>query len=276
MTEDLVLAVREYGTGSADEVVVALHGSHCTKEAWERVGTEGLPGPRWICPDLRGHGESPGQAPWTIAQCARDVVVTLDTLGIAGPVDVVGSSFSGAVAAELVRLIPVRSVVLIDPVLTTREECVALVARLRRTRVGPEFDTLGELIDPLLEEVPADARPHLRRELITRLEPTGAGRFRFRALESEVEAVLDDLCEAMPVSFASFAGRMLLLEAGQGAAVSEAGRNQLRAELGDRLTLARIEAGHVLLWYAYAQTVDEIARFLNGVHPNHGEHTESR
>jgi lipase len=264
---DLVLAVREYGLGSADGVVVALHGSHCTKEAWERIGTEGLPGRRWICPDLRGHGESPGRPPWTIAQFARDVVVTLDAIGVAGPVDVVGSSFSGAVAAELVRRIPgrVRSVVLIDPVLMTREECLALVARLRRTRVGPEFDTPEELIDPLLDEVPADARSYLRRELATRLEPNGAGRFRFRARESDVEAVLGDLGEAMPVSFAGFAGRVLLLEAGRGDAVSEAGRERLRSELGDRLTRVRLDAGHVLLWYAYAETVAEIDRFLKDV-----------
>jgi lipase len=265
---DLVLAVREYGTGSADGVVVALHGSHCTKEAWARIGTEGLPGRRWICPDLRGHGESPGRAPWTIAQLARDVVVTLDALGVGGPVDLVGSSFSGAVAAELVRRIParVRSVVLIDPVLTTRAECRALVDRLRRTRIGQEFDTPAELIDPLLDEVPADARPFLRQELATRLEPNGAGRVRFRARESEVEAVLDDLCAAMPLSFGAFGGRVLLLEAGRGDAVSEAGRERLRAELGDRLTRVRIDAGHVLLWYAYAETVAEIDRFLDDAH----------
>lgn len=268
MTEsDLVLAVREYGTGSADDVIVAMHGSHCTKEAWERIGTEGLPGRRWICPDLRGHGESPGRPPWTIAQCASDVAVTLDALDVAGPVDVVGSSFSGAIAAELVRRFParVRSVVLIDPVLLTREECLALVARLRRTRVGPEFDSPEDLIAPLLDEVPADARPYLRRELAARLEPNGTGRFRFRAREPEVEAILDDLCAAMPVSFAGFPGRVLLLEAAWGEAVSDAGRELLRAELGDRLTRARIEAGHVLLWYAYAETVTLIDRFLDGL-----------
>jgi hypothetical protein len=36
----------------------------------------------------------------------------------------------------------------------------------------------------------------------TWLEPNGAGRVRFRARESEVEAVLDDLCAAMPLSSA--------------------------------------------------------------------------
>ena len=66
-----------------------------TKERFARVGTEGLPGRRWIALDLRAFGDSVQSPPWTIPQYAEDVLATLDALGIE-QADVFGTSLEEA------------------------------------------------------------------------------------------------------------------------------------------------------------------------------------
>ena len=109
-----VLASTEYGTADGAPIV-ALHGALGTKERFARIGTEGLPERRWIALDLRGFGDSVSSPPWTVAQCAEDVLATLDALGVE-EADVLGTSLGGGVGFALARRAPsrVRSVVAVD------------------------------------------------------------------------------------------------------------------------------------------------------------------
>jgi pimeloyl-ACP methyl ester carboxylesterase len=80
-----VLASSEYGAPDGAQIL-GLHGALGTKERFERIGTEGLPERRWLALDLRGFGDSVRLPPWTIEQCAEDVLATLDALGSRRPI----------------------------------------------------------------------------------------------------------------------------------------------------------------------------------------------
>ena len=72
--------VVEHGDG---EPLVLLHGGGGAGVNWDLVFTWPVDGFRVIVPDLRGHGHStnPG-GELTIRQCALDVLVLLDHLGV--------------------------------------------------------------------------------------------------------------------------------------------------------------------------------------------------
>ncbi|MBM2616158.1 alpha/beta hydrolase [Actinoplanes sp. LDG1-06] len=74
------------------------------------------PGIRVHAPDLRGHGRSTTQPPWTFEQHADDVREILDTLHLDQAV-VVGHSLGATIAVHLSQLIPgrIRRLILLDP-----------------------------------------------------------------------------------------------------------------------------------------------------------------
>lgn len=255
------LSVTEYGSPSGLPLV-ALHGANGTKERWARIGTEGIPQRRWICPDLRGHGVSVKSPPWTIPQLAQDVAATLDSLQIE-KTDLIGASLGGNVAFALARLKParVRSLVLLDPAVSSRAEY------LRRTPFEPvyEVETLGDYLESRMSQRPPDAREWIRTELIAAREETASGTFRIRADPAANAALRESTSEQLPPSLGKFTGDVLLLASGLSDAVTEAGRTALRSQLGERLNVVTIEdAGHVLLWDAFEETVFEIEKFLHG------------
>lgn len=95
------------------EKVLLLHGYSGTGALqWHR--TAQLLGDRYDCilPDLLSHGQS---APWDTTRHGRSmadqvahVILILDSLGITGPINVVGNSYGGGVAAELAESHPTR------------------------------------------------------------------------------------------------------------------------------------------------------------------------
>ena len=209
-----VLSTIEYGSPNGFPVV-ALHGAAGMKERWKRAGTEGMPQRRWICPDLRGYGESIKSPPWTLAQLAQDVVATLDSLRVE-TADLIGASLGGAVAFAVARLAPsrVRSVVVVDPPVSTREEYLSrgfvapeTVAAFGKSTSENLPPTLGEFAgDVLLLEsgrshmVTESGRAALRSQLGTRLHAVtfdDAGHMllleAFDRTVSEIEQFLGDV-----------------------------------------------------------------------------------
>src|SRR4051812_42181291 len=106
------LHVHEWGDGRP---VVCLHGVTGHGRRFERLAA------RWTgfhvyAPDLRGHGQSGWEAPWTYATYVDDLIETIDALGLERP-DWVGHSFGGRLVIELADRYPerVRRAVLLDP-----------------------------------------------------------------------------------------------------------------------------------------------------------------
>ena len=101
----------------ADPPVLALHGVRNHGGRYRRLAADALGDARVIAPDLRGHGRSGWEPPWTRETHVADVLETLDALGVTGPVDVIGHSFGGLIACATAAAAPdrVRSLILLDP-----------------------------------------------------------------------------------------------------------------------------------------------------------------
>lgn len=96
---DRLLHYRLDGDGSP---VLLLHSVGLDLTWWDDVVASLSPDYLVLRVDLRGHGQSPlTGSPWRMADIAHDVHLVLESLGL-GPVHLVGQSFGGLVAQELV------------------------------------------------------------------------------------------------------------------------------------------------------------------------------
>ena len=97
--------------------MVCLHGVNAHGRRFRKLAEERLQRRfRVLAPDLRGHGFSDWEPPWTIATLAHDVLETLDAIGIRRA-RFVGHSLGGRLVLELAALDPgrVERAALLDP-----------------------------------------------------------------------------------------------------------------------------------------------------------------
>jgi lipase len=161
----------EWGEPSGPPVV-CIHGlsSHCLR--YRRLA-DALPTHRVVSVDLRGHGRSTWEAPWTIESHLADLVETADALGI-GSATWVGHSFGGRLVAELAagQADRVERAVLLDPALHIEPATATARAELLLTDIS--FATVDEAIDARhaddtlfatpRETIVTEAEDHLQRE----------------------------------------------------------------------------------------------------------------
>ena len=109
------LNVHRFGSSDGPPVL-ALHGVTGHGARFQRLAAEGLPELRWIAPDLRGHGRSDWNPPWSVEQLVTDAIEVLDAEGL-GRVTVIGHSYGGLLATHLAARDPqrVERLVLLDP-----------------------------------------------------------------------------------------------------------------------------------------------------------------
>src|SRR5256885_12354894 len=88
------------GGGRTAPPVVALHGIGGFGRRFRKLAEEHLEGYRVVAPDLRGHGSSSWEPPWTIATHVADVLETIEEAGV-GRAAFVGHSYGGAPAPRL-------------------------------------------------------------------------------------------------------------------------------------------------------------------------------
>jgi 3-oxoadipate enol-lactonase len=94
------------GSGAATPVAL-VHGINMSAQVWQRL-IETLGGDRqFVAVDLRGHGGSTRNGPFTADGYADDVLSVLDQLGVSRA-HVVGTSFGGMVAVTLAARVPER------------------------------------------------------------------------------------------------------------------------------------------------------------------------
>src|SRR3954471_9922141 len=108
------MALHLHELGDPDGPVLAcLHGLTGHGGRFRRLA-DAL-GRRVVAPDLRGHGDSTSDPPWTTERHVEDVVQALAHLE--GPLDLLGFSYGGRIAAALAAAAPGRvgRLVLLDP-----------------------------------------------------------------------------------------------------------------------------------------------------------------
>ena len=251
------LHVHEWGDPSLP-TLVCLHGVTAHGERFKQLAEE-----RWaerfhvLAPDLRGHGRSSWEPPWTLAQHVEDLAETFPK-----PCNWLGHSFGGRLAFEWAAAHPgaVERLVLLDPAIFVPPHVALLAAEhARRERRYPSFE---EAIDRRFEESQLHRAPRelVERELRTHLvEEDGSWRYRYS--QAAVVAAYGEMASTPP-PFATVRVPTLLVLGERSYIPYDHLLEAHRDALGDLLHVVVVPGGHSVLWDALDETAAAVAAFL--------------
>jgi lipase len=255
------LHVHEWGD-RASPPVVCLHGVNAHARRFRRLAEDRLaPRFRVLALDLRGHGFSDWDPPWTIATHVHDVLETLDADGVRDA-DWIGHSLGGRLILEVAALAPerIRRAVLLDPSIDLLPHVSYDFAERERADVA--FESHEEAIQARLDTGSLAPREFLEEEMAEHLVQSPDGRFRFRYCQAAVVSMYGELCTPAPPP-ETLRAPTLLLHSRDFGLVREEHIEAYQAALGDLLQLTAVQGGHIVYWDAYEETADAVERFLS-------------
>src|SRR6185437_12551443 len=128
----MLLSVYEWGDPRG-EPLVCLHGVTGYAGVYQRLAQERWRKRRVLAFDLRGHGRSGWEPPWTFATHVADLTETATALGLSAA-DWVGHSFGGRLVLELASAQPqlVRRAGLLDPAIQVLPQVALDAAEFER------------------------------------------------------------------------------------------------------------------------------------------------
>lgn len=256
-----VLHYSEFGDPDG-EPVLAIHGVTAHGRRFRRLAEEGWPERRTVAVDLRGHGDSTYDGPWSIPQHVTDLIDTLDHVRI-DAADIVSHSYGGAIALALLERAParVRRLVLLDPALAQPGDeaseaalrqwepdgwaTVEEAATVRKGDLSDDIDRIGEM---------------LAEEMDAHLEQGVDGRYRFRFHKPAVVTAWGEMSYPIPETLPSVP--TLLVGADRAPFVTPDTIAALRRIFGNHLDTAHIDCGHMLYWERFDETATMVAGFL--------------
>ncbi|MGZ4379841.1 MAG: alpha/beta fold hydrolase [Gaiellaceae bacterium] len=254
----MILHAYEWGDTEAPPVVclhgVTGHAGRYRPLAERRLGARF----RVISVDLRGHGQSSWDPPWSIAAHVADLIETTDALG-AGRACWIGHSYGGRILMELASAHPerVERAVLLDPAIWIPPPAAGEYAeRERRDRV---WASVEEAVEERFAEgtlLPA-ARRVMAADMAERLVPGEDGLL--RPNYSLAAAVTSFSEMASPPSFPAVP---LLVVRGERSIVTPGALVDLCRESARSLELVDVPGFHNVLWDAFDETADAIEAFL--------------
>jgi lipase len=251
------LHLREWGEPDGAPIV-CLHGVSAYGGRFRRLAEERLAARYHVlAPDLRGHGRSSWDEPWTLAAHLEDVVESVGKPGVW-----IGHSFGGRLVAELIARKPetVERAVLLDPALTVPPDYAQFLAD---EELGQQssFATREEAVEAYLAERPRPVSEDVLRQANEQIEQGPDGRFRFLwSPEAVATAYLE--CAALPAPWYE-AGVPTLIVAGLLSKFVSVGEAEVyKRALGDAFQLVVVPGGHSVLWDGFDETADAIERFL--------------
>jgi lipase len=257
---DAALHVHRYGDPAGSPVVV-LHGVSGHGARWRRTAERYLGDRLVLAPDLRGHGRSPYEPPWTVERHVADVLAVLDADGIERA-DLVGHSYGGMIAVHLARTAQrrVRRLVLLDPATGLAPADAAGEARSRMAPVS--FADAAEARAALAARWPEAPDEAVDDEVAEHLEPGPDGRLRWRFEPAAVVTAYSEMARphltpppGMPTH---------LVVAARADLVRPEFVADCRAALGPALALSEIEAGHMLYTDRLEETGTLLSSWLGG------------
>lgn len=254
------LHMHEWGDADAP-ALVCLHGVNAHGRRFRRLVEDRLAGRfRVLAPDLRGHGFSEWEPPWTLAAHAHDVLETLDDAGV-HRATFLGHSFGGRLVLELAALVPERieRVALLDPAIQILPHVGYDLAE--RERVELSFASPEEAVEARLDTGWPTPRELVEEDVREHLVESADGRFRYRYCQSTVVSLFGELCTPPPPP-ETLRVPTLLLYANEFGLVTSGQVDGYRAALGNLLEVVTVPGSHLVYWDAYEQTADAVDRFL--------------
>ena len=252
------LAVREWGDPAAARVV-CLHGVTGHGRHFARLAERLSPPFQVLAPDLIGHGDSPYAPPWSIDAHLEAVV---DAVGDRRATWI-GHSFGARIGHELAARRPdlVDRLVHLDPAILLPPH-VALFAgeNARKERVYTSFE---EAVEGRYEESSLHGAPRelLEVELAEHLVPAANGEWRYRYCQASVVAAYGEMAST-PSPFDAARIPTLLVLGAHSYLPYDHLLEAHREALGDLLEIVVVDGGHTVLWDAFDETADAVARFL--------------
>lgn len=246
------LHVRAYGPADGPPVL-ALHGVTGHSARWKIIA-EALPHLRILAMDLRGHGRSTWNPPWGIEQHVADALAVLDAAGLSR-VAVLGHSYGAAIALHLAHAAPerVERLALLDPALGLDPRDMLLAAE--DSRLDETFRDLTAARAHRAVRWAGIADDLVEAELAEHLVQDGE-HLRYRYCPSAVVAAWSEM--ARPPVLPPAGVPTLLVPALHADFVKPRWVKACRAALGDALTVAEVDAGHMV----FLECPDEVAGLL--------------
>jgi lipase len=251
------LHLHEWGAQDSPPLVclhgVMAHGCRFRRLAEERLAQRF----RVLAPDLRGHGRSGWEPPWTIAQHVEDLHETLEAAGVERAT-VIGHSFGGRLTIELTATGLAERMVLLDPAVWVPPPIT--LERAEQARHDRSFASEDEARAERAQLSPLAPRELIDEEFREHLVESDDGRLRFRYSQAAVVAALGELSQHPPAWELLQVQALLVVGAETDVTVPEV-VDALRSELCE-LEVVTVPGRHVVLWDAYEETSDAIVRFL--------------
>ena len=253
------LHVEAWGSPDAARVV-CLHGVTGHGGGARRLAEGWLGDYRVLAPDLLGHGSSPYEPPWGIAEHLDLLVRSLGS----EPAVWIGHSFGGRLALEIAAGYPalVTRLVLLDPAILIDPGIALHVAEL--ARADRSYASFDEGVDRRLEESALRRTP---RELVAAdldgfLVADADGRWRYRYSQAAVVAAYGEM-STRPPSFDEARVPTLVVLGEDSYVTYDHLLDGHAAALGDLLEVVTVPGGHTVLWDALEETATAIASFLH-------------
>ena len=248
----MLLHAHEWGDPRG-EPLVCLHGVTGYAGVYQRLAEERWSERRVLAFDLRGHGRSGWEPPWTFATHVADLVETSEALGFS-TADWVGHSFGGRLVLELASAHPqlVRRAGLLDPAIQLLPEVALAVADFERRE--PAYGSAEEYVEERLSLYPDSPRAAIEHEAAQHLEPQPNGSLRRRTCQGAAVSIYGELASAPPPP-STLEAETLLLYAPAYGLVSAEQVEMYRVALGDRLRIIEVPGMHMVQWDAF----DEVA-----------------
>ena len=208
--------------------------------------------------DLRGHGRSRWEEPWTIPQHVEDVLESVNE-----PAIWIGHSFGGRLTAEVTARRPelVERAILLDPALWVPPDVAEEIAKgeLAKTPYSSREEALRARAAGLERTPPEFLEEEMREHLVE--QPDGGYFYRY-SREAVAEAYRQ--MSTPPPAWESLRVPTLLVVAEHAKLVSAAEVELYRTALGELLHVVVVPGGHIVLWDAYEETAAAIDSFLAG------------
>jgi lipase len=229
--------------------VVCLHGVTAHGERFRQLAEE-----RWatrfhvLAPDLRGHGRSTWEPPWTFAQHVDDLV---ETFGRLGPCAWVGHSFGGRLILELAARRPdlVRRAVLLDPAIHVLPHVAEWAADAERT--DAVYDSVEAYVDSRGDAGGMD-RDRALADIALHVDALPDGRVRRRTSQAAAVSIYGELASEPPPPPA--APTLLLYAPAYGLVREE--------HVAQYEHVVAVPGMHMVMWAAFDETADAVERFL--------------